>query len=95
MREKELCMLRGMLETSDMKSKEQTKSVPKSFINFFCECLLKVVNGSVPVKKTMIQGYENSFKKILSKQTSLEKKGRFLLKTRLFWKVLLIRVTFI
>ena len=47
--EKELCMLRRMLETSDIKSKELIKLAPTSFINFLCECLLNVVNGNVPV----------------------------------------------
>ena len=63
-----------MLETSDIKSKELIKSAPNSFNSFLCECLLNVVNGNVPVKETLIQGQENSFKKLLSKQTSLTNK---------------------
>ena len=73
-----------MIETSDIKSKELIKSAPNSFINFLCECLLNVVNGNVTVKKTLIQGHESLFKKLLSKQTSLKIKGRFLLKTWFF-----------
>ena len=61
MKEKELCMLRRMLETSDKKSKELIKSAPNSFINFLCECLLNVVKGNNLVKKTLIQVQENSF----------------------------------
>ena len=74
MRERELCMLRRMLETSNTKSKELVKSAPNGFINFLCECLLNVVNGNIPVKKTMIQGHESSYKKVLSEQTSFKNK---------------------
>ena len=76
MREKELCMLRRMLEISDIKSKELIKPESNSFINFLCECLLNVVIGNVPVKKTLIQDNENSSKKRLSKPTSLKNKGQ-------------------
>ena len=74
MREKELCILRRMSETSDVKSIELIKSAPNSYIKFLCECLLNVVNGNVPVKKTLIQGHENSFQTLLSKQISLKNK---------------------
>ena len=86
MREKELCMLRRLLKTSDIKSKELVKSEPNSFFNFLCERFLNVVNGNFTVKKTLKQGHKNSLKKLLSKQTSLKnkRKGRFLLKTRFF-----------
>ena len=69
MREKELCIVWRMLETSDIKTKELIKSAPITFINFLREFLLNVVNSTVPVKKTLIQGHENSFKKFyLNKQ---------------------------
>ena len=86
MREKELRMLRRMLETSDIKSKELIKSAPNSFISFFCENLLNVVNGNVSVKKTLIQGHENSFKKLLSKQTSLKNKRQVFAKNTVLLK---------
>ena len=63
MREKELCMLLQILETSDITSKEIIKSAPNSFINFLGEYLLNAFNGNAPVKKTLIQGHENSLKK--------------------------------
>ena len=75
-----------MLETSDIKSKELIKSAPNSFINFLCECLLNVVNGNVHVKKTLIHGHENSFKKLLSKQTSLKNKTRIFAKNMVLLK---------
>ena len=74
MREKKLCKLRQKLETSNIKSKELIMSAPIRFINFLCECLLNVVNGNVPVKKSLIQGLKNSFNKILSERTSLKNK---------------------
>ena len=86
MREKELCMLRQMLETSDIKSKELIKWAPNSFINFLCVCLLYVVNGNIPVKKTLIQGNENSFKKLLSKRTSLKNKRQIFAKNTVLLK---------
>ena len=86
MREKELFMLRRMLETSDIKSKELIKSERNSFINFVCECLLNVVNGNVPVKKTLIQGHENSFYKLLFKQTSLKIKRQIFAENTVFFK---------
>ena len=86
MREKELCMLRRLLETSDIKSKELIKSAPNSFINFLCESLLDVVNGNVPIKKTFVQGQKNSFKKLLSKQTSLKNKRQIFAKNRVLLK---------
>ena len=75
-----------MLETSDIKSKELIESAPNSFINFLCECLLNVVNGNVPVKKTLKQGHENSFKKLLSKQTSLKNKRQIFAKNTVLLK---------
>ena len=86
MREKELCMLRPMLEKSEIKSKELIKSAPNSFINFLCECLLNVVNGKVPAKKIFVQGQENSFKKLLSKQTSLKNKRQIFAKNTVLLK---------
>ena len=86
MREKELCVLRRMLETSDIKSKVLIKSAPNSYINFLCECLLNVVNGNVPAKKTLIKGHENSFKKLLSKQTSLKNKRQIFAKNTVLLK---------
>ena len=79
MREKELCMLLRMLETSDIKSKELINSAPISFINFLCECLFNV-------KKTLIQGQENSFKKFLSKQTGLKNKRQIFAKNTVLFK---------
>ena len=77
-----------MLETSDIKSKELIKWAPNSFINFLCECLLNVVNGNVPVKKTLIQGHENSFQKLLAKQTSLKNKRQIFAKNTVLLKVI-------
>ena len=86
MREKELCMLRRLLETSDIKSKELIMLAQNSFIKVLFECLLNVVNGNFSVKKTLIQGQENSFKKLLSKQTRLKNKRQIFAKNTVLLK---------
>ena len=78
MREKELCMLKQMLELSDSNFRKFLKEAPNSFINFLCECLLNVIDGNVPVNKQLHKKQENSFQQLLSKETSLKKK-RFIL----------------
>ena len=80
MREKELCMLRQMLDTSDSNKGKIIKTAPNKFIKFLCECLLNIVNGNVPVNKTKFEGYEKSFKTLLSNQTSLKLKRKLLAK---------------
>ena len=79
-------MLQRMLETSDIKSKELIKSAPTSLINFCCKCLPNVINGNVPVKKTLIQSHKNSFKKLLSNETSLKNKKQIFAKNRILLK---------
>ena len=74
MREKELCMLKQMLELSESNFRKFVKEAPNSFINFLCECLLNVINGNVPVKKQLPKNQEDSFQQLLSKETSLQKK---------------------
>ena len=36
--------------------------------------MLNIVNGYVPIRKSFVQGYEKSFRKLLSRQTSLKEK---------------------
>ena len=85
MREKELCMLKQMLELSDSNFRKFLKKAPNCFINFLCECLLSVINGNVPVNKLLLKNQEDSIQQLLSKETSLKKK-RFILarKSQLF-----------
>ena len=71
-------MLKQMLELSDSNIRKFLKEAPNSFINFLCECLLNVINGNVPVNKQLVTKQEDSFKQLLSKETSLKKK-RFIL----------------
>ena len=78
MKEKEVCMLQQMLQVSDIKLKKLIKSATKKFIYFLCECFLNVVNGNVSIKKNLIETEESSFRKILSKQTSLKAKKKIL-----------------
>ena len=59
-----------MLDTSDSKVGKIIKTAPNKFIKFLCECLLNIVNGNVPVNKTELEGYEKSFKTLLSNQIS-------------------------
>ena len=73
MREKDLCMLKQMLELSESNVRKFVKEAPNSFINFLCECLLNVINGNVPVKKQLLKNEEDSFQRLLSKETSLKK----------------------
>ena len=88
MREKEVCMLRWLLEISDIKLKEKIERAPNHFIKFLCECLLNIVNGNVPIRKSFVEGYEKSFRKLLSRQTSLKKRGNFLLEKQIWSKLL-------
>ena len=67
-------MLGRLLEISDTKVKEKIERAPNHFIKFFCECLLNIVNGNVPIRKSFVEGYEKSFRKLLSRQTSLKEK---------------------
>ena len=78
MREKELCMLKQMLELSESNFRKFVKEAPNSFINFLCECLLNGINGNVPVNKQFLKNQEDSFQQLLSKETSPKKK-RFIL----------------
>ena len=80
MREKELCMLKQMLELPESKFRKFLKQAPNSFINFLCECLLNVINGNVPVNKQLLKNQEKSFQQLVSKKTSLEKKQNVLAK---------------
>ena len=72
MKEKELCMLRQMLDKSDSKTGKIIETAPNKFIEFLCDCLLNIVNGNVPVNKTKIKGYEKSIKRLLSNPTKKE-----------------------
>ena len=69
MREKEVCMLGRLLDIMDTKLKEKIERAPNKFIKFLCECLLNIVNGNVPIRKSVVEGYEKSFRKLLSRQT--------------------------
>ena len=69
-----------MLDTLDSKTEKLIETAPNKFIKFFCECLLNIVNGNVPVNKTKLEGYEKSFKTLLSNQTSLKLKRKLLVK---------------
>ena len=80
MRGKELCMLKQMLELPESNFRKFLKQAPNSFINFLCECLLNVIKGNVPVNKQLLKNQEKSFQQLLSKKTSLKKKGNVLAK---------------
>ena len=77
MREKELCMLKEMLEQSVSNFRKFLKGAPKSFVNFLRDCLLNVINGNVPVKMQLVKNQEDSFQQLLSKETGLKKKQYF------------------
>ena len=74
MREKEVCMLGWLLKISDTKLKEKIERTPNHFIKFLCECLLNIVNGNVPIRKSFVEVYEKYLRKLLSRQTSLKEK---------------------
>ena len=66
-----------MLQVSGIKLNKLIISATKKFIFYFlCECFLNVVNGNVPINKNLIENAEISFRKILSKQTSLKTKKK-------------------
>ena len=78
MTEKELCMLKQMLELPESNFRKFLKQAANSFMNFLCECLLNVINGNVPVHKQLLKKQEKSFQQLLSKKTGLEKKRNVL-----------------
>ena len=67
-----------MLQSSDINLKKLIKTASKNFIRFLCECFLNVINGNVEIYKKLIENHEKSFRKILSKLTSLREKKRIL-----------------
>ena len=69
-----------MLNTSDSRVGNIIKTTSNKFIKFLCECLLNIVNGNVPVNETKLEGYEKSFKRLLSNQTSLKQNRKLLAK---------------
>ena len=74
MREKEVCMLGRLLDISDTKLKKKIERAPNKLIKFLCEYLLNIIKGNVPMRKNVVEGYEKSFRKLLSRQTSLKEK---------------------
>ena len=77
MREKELCMLNQKLELSERIFEKFLEEAPNSFMNFLCECLLKVINGNVPVNKQLPKNQEDWFQQLLSKETGLKESDIF------------------
>ena len=77
MREKELCMLKQMLELSVSNFRKFLEEAPNSFLNFLCECLLNVINGNAPVNKQLLKNQEDSFQQLLSKGKKSEEKANF------------------
>ena len=65
MREKELCMLKQTLDMPESNFRKFLKEAPNSSIIFLCECLLKVINGNVPVNKQLLEIQEDSFQQLL------------------------------
>ena len=61
MKQRELCMLRQMLQVSDIDLKKLIKTASKNFVQFLCECFLNVVNGDVAINKKLIEVHEKSF----------------------------------
>ena len=60
------------------KTNSEDRESSKSFrFKFLCECLLNIVNGNVPLRISFVEGYEKSFRKLLSRQTSLKKGATF------------------
>ena len=74
MGEKELCMLKQVLDLSESRFRKFLKEAPNSFINFLCECLVNLINGNVPVNNQLLKNQKNSCQQLLSKETSLKKK---------------------
>ena len=71
-------MLGRLLEISDTKLKEKIERAPNHFIKILCECLRNIFNSNVPIRKSFVEGYEKSFRKLLSRQTSLKEKRQLL-----------------
>ena len=75
MREKELCMLKQMLELSDSNFRKFLKKAPKTFINIMCECLLNVINGNVPVNKQLLKKSRGLISAVIIKGNKSEEKA--------------------
>ena len=69
-------MLRQTLQVSDIDLKKLMKAASKKIVHFLYECFLNVVNGNVPISKTLIENQKTSFIKILSKKASLKEKKK-------------------
>ena len=78
MKMRELCMLRQILQSSDINLKKMIKTASKKCFQFLCECFLNVVNGNVAINKKLVETHEKAFQKTLSKQTGSKKKKRIL-----------------
>ena len=48
----------------------------KNLIQFLCESFLNVVNGNDAINKKLIETHQQSFRKILYKQTGMSEKKR-------------------
>ena len=56
-----------MLDTLDSKVGKTIETASNKIIKFLCERLLNISIGNAQVKKTKLNGYEKSFKTLLSK----------------------------
>ena len=75
MREKNLCMLKQKLELSESNFRKFRKEAPKCFINFLFECLLKVINGTVPVNKQFFLKSRGFISAVIFKENKSEEKA--------------------
>ena len=77
MRNKELCMLKQMLELPESNLRKFLKQAPQ---NFLFERLLNVINDNVPVNRQLLKNQEKSFQQLFSKETCLKKKRKIFVK---------------
>ena len=82
MREKRSGMLKQMLELPRSNFRRFFTQAPNNFDKLFCECLLNVINGIVPVNKQLLRNQDVSFEQLFSSETSLKKAKSFSQKSR-------------
>ena len=79
MKGKKFFILKQMVQLSEAEIRKYIRTSDKKVISVLCECLHNVIRGNVKVRIDNLQQYENIFRIVLRKRTSLDKKRAILL----------------
>ena len=81
MKEKELSILKQMLQLSDTQQRQfLTQKANQNFLKFISECFLNVYQGKVPINKQYIEKYEKPFQMILNSKSSYQTRRKIFAK---------------